>query len=165
MSQKGFSLIELMVTLSVLAIILSLAVPGFNNFIQSVRAGSQGDSLTGALRLARSEAIKRGQNVGIAAADGITWHGGWNVWVDEDADRVLDSNETLIKTYPAFSGGNTVVATVTALGFDARGLQVGVTAGGSVSLQLRVGADYCSLERDITVNHLGRVVSLGRNCS
>ncbi|MEJ2362759.1 MAG: prepilin-type N-terminal cleavage/methylation domain-containing protein, partial [Gammaproteobacteria bacterium] len=55
---KGFTLIELMVTIAVIAIMAGLAVPRLNNFMRSNRLTSQINSFISALQVARSEAVK-----------------------------------------------------------------------------------------------------------
>ncbi|MCH6550161.1 MAG: prepilin-type N-terminal cleavage/methylation domain-containing protein, partial [Proteobacteria bacterium] len=57
---RGFTLFELMITLAVAALILSLGVPGFRNFIQNNRATTHTNDLVTALNLGRSEATRRG---------------------------------------------------------------------------------------------------------
>lgn len=87
MSQKGFSLIELMVTLAVLAIVLGLAAPSFSSMVRDNRALSLGSELQGTLQFARSEAVKRRQSVivcrrnaaGTDCENGADWSGGWLV--------------------------------------------------------------------------------------
>ncbi len=87
MSQKGFTLIELMVALAVLAILLGIAVPAFSSMLRDSRVSTLADELQGALQLARSEAIKRRQSVVVcrrkpdesACQNGTDWAGGWLV--------------------------------------------------------------------------------------
>lgn len=108
----GFSLIELMVTISVLVILLALGVPSFSQLLSSNRASALTNDLQFALKFARGEAIKRGAPVSLcpraagnpdtpdpaacsnAAAD---WRNGWVVinrsgCVDlADCERLLDT--------------------------------------------------------------------------
>lgn len=73
---KGFSLIELMVTLSVLAILLFVAAPSFSNFISSQRIKTASFDVIATLSFARSEAIKQNGSVTITPTGG-SWGNGW----------------------------------------------------------------------------------------
>lgn len=59
----GFTLIELMVTLAVGAILLAVAVPSFRTFIQNAQVNNTADSFLAAMQRARSEAVTRGETV------------------------------------------------------------------------------------------------------
>jgi type IV fimbrial biogenesis protein FimT len=85
--QKAFTLIELMVTVTIAAIVLGIAIPSFNTQIQNSRSVALGEELASAFNFARSEAVKRGQRVSIcASSDGAVcgggWNGGWMVFLD-----------------------------------------------------------------------------------
>lgn len=75
---KGFTLIEMMVTVAILAIILGIGVPSFQTLIERNRVSSAGNKLFTALTTARSEAIRRGQNVTITRT-GNSWAEGWSI--------------------------------------------------------------------------------------
>lgn len=88
-NQKAFTLIELMVTMSVLAVIIGMAVPSFSGIVANNRSASLGEELNSVLNVARSEALKRSNRVSIcASSDGISclaagkWNKGWLVFVD-----------------------------------------------------------------------------------
>lgn len=92
---KGFTLLELIVTLTLAAIVLGVGVPSFHNLIQNQRLTAAINQLVGALALARSEAIKRGARVtlcksgdGRCCATGGGYHQGWIVFVDANGDGV-----------------------------------------------------------------------------
>src|SRR4051812_49326639 len=78
MSQRGFTLIELMVTIAVAAILLAIVVPSFRTFTQSQRIKSGSFELYSALALARSEAVKQRANVTVTANSG-GWNKGWTI--------------------------------------------------------------------------------------
>ena len=84
---KGITLLELLITLSVMSILLSLAAPSFTNLIAEVRLASVADELYSSLQLARTEAVKRAVKVEICPSDdgveclpGSDWNSGWMVW-------------------------------------------------------------------------------------
>ncbi len=64
----GFTLVELMVTLAILIILTTIAVPGMTDLIRDARLSSQSDLLASTLNAARLEAIKRRQNVTVCPA-------------------------------------------------------------------------------------------------
>ena len=75
---RGFTLLELMVTIAVLAILTTIAIPNFRDLVQNNRVTTQANELVSALTFARTEAVKRGRNVevGVAVANP-----GWTVTV------------------------------------------------------------------------------------
>lgn len=75
---RGFTLIELMVTLVVIVILATLAVPSFRGFIANQQVKTASYDLLAALNYARSEAIKRNADVTLAAVGG-DWAAGWQV--------------------------------------------------------------------------------------
>lgn len=89
---RGFTLIELMITLLLAAIILTLGVPNFRNIILNNRAATQSNELVTAMNLARSEAVKRGARVSLCPSTdqatctgGTDWANGWIVFLDTAA--------------------------------------------------------------------------------
>lgn len=108
---QGFTLVELMVTVAVLAISMSFAVPFMGDFIKNSRLVTQTNDLIASFHLARSEAIKRGARVTLCkstdgvlcdpAADG-RWDIGWITFVDPNNVGSRDpATEDLIDTRAA----------------------------------------------------------------
>lgn len=113
----GFTLIELMIALAILAILLTIAVPSFRDAVLNARMTAQANDLMADLNLARSEAVKRNLNVYLCTSSNGTsctnsaWRLGWMVYVDVDQDGVWDAAEVPLKSRPAFDTGNNLVVT------------------------------------------------------
>ncbi len=102
--QKGFTLLELMTTLAVGAILVSFAVPSMQAVnANSNQAGSIND-LVSAIHIARSTAVSQNTRVTVCASDDGSsctaggWHTGYVVFRDVDGDQALDGEDTIIKT-------------------------------------------------------------------
>jgi type IV fimbrial biogenesis protein FimT len=100
---KGFTLVELMVTLLILAILLGLAVPSFRDASLSSRLTGYANDLVAGVQLARSEAIKRNDTVtlcasedGATCAEDVGWEVGWIVLTDAG---VIDSHAPLTEEF------------------------------------------------------------------
>ena len=100
---SGFTLMELMVTVSIAGILLGLAIPSFTPIISSNRLTTYANELVTALNFARSEAIKRGQHVVVRKTE-PDWEYGWQVFVDIDRsttakENVLDASDIVLRVY------------------------------------------------------------------
>lgn len=91
--QKGFTIIELMVTLVVMGVVLGIAIPSFNQQLLNNNSLALGEELVSAVNFARGEAVKRARNVSICArSDSNTcgssadWNNGFIVFVDKAAE-------------------------------------------------------------------------------
>ncbi len=163
--QNGFSLVELMVTIGILAIVLAIAVPSLKSFVLGSRIATQVNDLVGAINLARSEAVKRGGGVRICkSSDGVScasagtdWAIGWLVFNDDNFNGTVDAGETVIRAYPALTG-STAVATAGMSGsilFTGLGHPPATFVGGRTLICPSAAADasYC---RTVCVNSQGR---------
>jgi type IV fimbrial biogenesis protein FimT len=94
--QRGVTLVELMVTLTVMSLVLALGVPAFSRLIASNRLASQTNELVGGLNLARSEAVRRAQSVALRShAATQEYGGGWAVFTDGDGNGEAASSVTV----------------------------------------------------------------------
>lgn len=100
---RGFTLIELMVTVAVVAIVLGIAVPSFQKQILNNKSITLGDEFAQALNYARSEAVKTKKRVSIcASSDGATCTGNWTdgfIVFRDDAASDTASSITLGPVY------------------------------------------------------------------
>ncbi len=95
---SGFSLVELMIVVSIAGILLSVGLPSFQGAMLQNRLVTQVNSLVGALNVARSEAIKRNQFV-VVQKSGTAWKEGWEVFVDLNANGTKDAGDSVIQQY------------------------------------------------------------------
>lgn len=102
MRQRGFSLIELMVTVAVLAILVAIGLPSFQGSMRSNQVATGTNELLASMSLARSEAIRNPGGAGICATEegeecGGNWNDGWMVWIDSNANGEPDEDERVVR--------------------------------------------------------------------
>jgi len=142
--QNGFTAIELMVVVSIVAVLTGLAAPSFTLLIESWRVRTAQEALSSTLLLARSEAIKRGGRVTVqkipnntgsctTAKSNRDWDCGWIVCEDSDNNSVCGPTEPVLhrisapaKVQITRTGGGTSIK------FDRWGLVDGVWLGFSL---------------------------------
>jgi len=126
--QHGFTLIELMITLAVFAVLLAVIVPSYSDMTLGSKLRSQANELVAGAVLARSEAIKRNSAVRMCvSADGASciaggWEQGWVVFHDVDDDGALDVGEAVLLQHQAAASGFKITGSVTSVRFQATGL-------------------------------------------
>lgn len=122
--QSGFSLIELMMVIAIVAILAKLAGPSFRNMMLNNRLAAATNDLLVDLAAARSESARQGKRVtlcistnGTSCTTGAAWQSGRIIFVDESTSGTtgtVDSNETVLRvTQP----GTRSSVTITASGF------------------------------------------------
>ena len=101
---RGFTIIELMVTVAVLGVLAAIAAPSFQPLIERWQVRQVSEELQSSLYFARSEAIKRGGGIIIqrstsatncTVSDADLWNCGWVVYQDKNHNGSLDANEEL----------------------------------------------------------------------
>lgn len=135
---KGYSLIELLISLTILSVLLAVSLPNFQDTIESNVTNSQAKLFMTTLNLARSEAIKRGTNVGICPSndgqdcDAASWSTGWIVFVDVNGDAdgasgSIDVADIVIRVFDALGADSVLTVTTDFLEYNSMGF--GATAG------------------------------------
>lgn len=127
MQQSGFTLLELLVTLSVALVLLVLGIPAFSQIIDSNRLTTTSSSLVVALNSARQEAVVRGQPTAVCPSlDGNTctggteWNKGWLAFVDAGGTPGnFDAGDTLLQVN--MRGGKVSVSGPTVVRYTALG--------------------------------------------
>jgi type IV fimbrial biogenesis protein FimT len=104
---RGFTLIELMVTLALMAIMMVLAAPSFITFQRNSQLTSTANNFLASLSAARAEAMKRQLRTFVIPLTPGDWSSGWMVFVD--------SNSTVSTTALSMDGGDILLSSVDAL--------------------------------------------------
>lgn len=139
--RRGFTLVEVIVTIAVLAILATIAIPNYQRFVVESRMTTQANDLLTALHLARSEAVKRNAPVSVNAVGG-DWANGW---------EVVDADGAVMRAFAALKGGSTLDGGgVNTLTFQPNG------QAGAVDFELRPADSSLSPGRNISVDLAGR---------
>lgn len=148
----GFTLIELMITISVLIILLTVAVPSFRAFVQAQRVKTTAFDLFAAITYARSEALKRNGDVTLSAATG-GWGNGWNV----------NAGSSTLRTQSALDSSVAITGSATSVTYGRDGRTAGSSA---TTLQLAANPSVSWISpRCITIDLSGRPNSKKGSCS
>jgi prepilin-type N-terminal cleavage/methylation domain-containing protein len=104
---SGFTLVELLVTIAILALLLAVGAPALTSFVSSSNSTNAVRLLSTSLAYARSEAVSRGDVVTVCGSTNGTacnvanWNSGWLVFRDTDGDALLDAGEEVLKVEDA----------------------------------------------------------------
>ncbi len=122
---EGFTLVELMVTVAIVAIMAAIALPSYQALVINSRMTTQASEFLTTLEFTRSEAVKRNTRVTMcksnngtsclinAAADlTASWQPGWIVFIDGGTAGDIDGTDTILKVHGALIGGSTLVGNI-----------------------------------------------------
>jgi type IV fimbrial biogenesis protein FimT len=163
---RGVTLVELVITLAVIGVLATVAVPSFRQFLESGRLTTATNDLLGDFNLARAEAIKRQQGqvvmcvstTGTGCTASSPWSSGWMVFWDNNTNGsyAVAENDILLKIHSALPSGiatGAVPANTGLIAFNRLGAQNAITS-------LQITNSTLSATRRLCFNTTGRVLLL-----
>jgi len=158
---KGFSLIETMITLTIVGVLMSYALPSLNQLKLSNTMDNERNRLTVSLNFARFHAISYQTNVivcsslsGVKCDNQSNWYQGWIIFEDINRNRELDDNEKLLQFENAMVEG--LIVTSSIYRQKIRYNNLGFSPGTNLSI------NFCDdrgpkFAKSIIINNAGRV--------
>lgn len=130
---RGFTLVEMFIALVALSILLSVSLPSFRDTVEDVNTNARVKELITSLSLARSEAVKRGENIHVCAANNAgtdcaagQWSLGWIVFEDVNGDAdgsagSIDAGDDVIRVVGVGRSPSVITFTAALVTFDNMG--------------------------------------------
>jgi type IV fimbrial biogenesis protein FimT len=166
------TMVELLVTLTLVGILMSIAVPSYRYITYSNRASSEVNALLGEMQFARAEAIKEGQFVTVCpstngtgcTAGSTTWNTGWIVFSDVNGNAAVDGGDTVIQVQKGFAVTSDQFVSdnnVSAITFNRQGFVSGLpaTANGYITITLHTSPVNAQWTRCLQIMTLGSLTT------
>jgi type IV fimbrial biogenesis protein FimT len=140
-AQTGFTLAELCTALAVAGILVAIGVPAMASFIGKTAVSAQAQGLMSALRLAKQEAMTRGELVSVCAMDPATsesepgclpngkdWSAGWIVFIDRGARGDIGDSDRVVRVHQSGGGKGSALGTLRYVTFRPAGAMLSVAS-------------------------------------
>lgn len=161
---RGFTMTELLVSLTIVAILVGIGVPSYQNVTTSNRVSTEINALLYDIQFARAEAIKQGTPVSVCASWdgqhclGFPWYsGGWIVFEDRNASGTVDAGEAVLRVQKMLPHNDFMWPDlwVSAVTFNREGFAFGLP--GTVTLHLHDGTWNNAYTRCLQITLVGQV--------
>lgn len=168
--QRGFTLIEMLTTVAVLAVTTTVGIPALNGFVVSHRAATQANALLSALNYARSEAVSGARQVSLCpyvedtnaadaadrylCADTTAWQQGWVVFREgvDEAGNPTGARE-ILRVFEPLASGDALTGNVSTVSYLPTGFLAGATRPSFALMPQSCSTDQ---RRNIDVNLQGQ---------
>ncbi|MGB5438453.1 MAG: GspH/FimT family pseudopilin [Gammaproteobacteria bacterium] len=161
--QKGFTLIELIVTMSVAIIVVTVGVPSFRDVVKNSRITAQTNEFLASVNVARSEAVKRGETMTLCPSeDGIECEEDEVKKTDWSLGLILlDASDTVVREWDPIAASSAFVANSGFLQY----LGTGVLPDAAVNFSLEVYKCSGHQKRTVTISRQGHATVKTTSCS
>lgn len=173
---RGYTLIELIVVMTIVGIVIGIAVPSYKYVTNSNRVSAEVNQLLGDMQYARSEAAKEGMTVTVCPSNNATtsspscltsgvttWNTGWLIFADVNGNGAFDTGDQVLRAQPAFSSNDTLVSSDSAVlfvsfnreGFTAIPASDNTSTNGGLLFKLTVTPANTQWERCLLISYVG----------
>lgn len=149
-SNRGFSLIELMIAIAVMAIMAAVGIPAYQTMVLNNRIATTTNNMLGLLQMARSEAITQRRTITVCPSSNMTscdagaaWHGG----------IIMLEGANLLRTLPAAAQGVEILSASTQVSY----MSTGRLNGGDPAFSIEDDRGVGAASRVVCINLLGQV--------
>ena len=137
---KGFTLVEMMIAIVILAVLLSAAIPSFSTFLKNRKVRTATEAILNGLGLARSEAIRRNTHITFALQTDTSWTLGCTTPVGDINGDGMSDCPSAIQSRPSAEGGAGALASAQTLEFNGYGQLLGLTENVTIPVTSTQGA-------------------------
>ena len=176
---RGFSLVELIVVMTIVGIVIGIAVPSYKYVTNSNRVSSEVNQLLGDMQYARSEAVKEGAPVTVCPSTNATtsstptctgaatWNTGWMIFSDVQGTGQFATGDQVLRIQPGFSSSDTFTSsdpTLTYVSFNREGFtaipSADMTSTGGLLFKLNVTPGKVQWERCLLISYVGMMQTM-----